>query len=127
MEADVQESLKKLDIHILSLRVTIDRLSGGQRQAVALARAIRWKAKLVILDEPTAALSVPEQRKVLELARQLASQGVAAIYITNNILNVVAVTDRLVILHRGRKAAEVATKDTTEHEIVSLIMGKAVR
>jgi ABC-type sugar transport system ATPase subunit len=127
MEADVQETLKKLDIHIPSLRVTIDRFSGGQRQAVAPARAIRWKAKLVILDEPTPALSVPEQRKVLELARQLATQGVAVIYITHNILDVMAVTDRLVILHRGRKAAEVATRDTAEHEIVSLIMGKAVR
>ena len=127
MEADVRETLEKLDIHIPSLRVTIDRLSGGQRQAVAIARAIRWKAKLVILDEPTAALSVPEQRKVLELARQLASQGVAVIFITHNILDVKAVTDRLAILHRGRKAAEVATKDTSEHEIVSLIMGKGIR
>ena len=127
MEADVRETLKQLDIHIPSLRVTIDRLSGGQRQAVAIARALRWKAKLVILDEPTAALSVPEQQKVLSLSRQLASQGVAVIYITHNILDVMAVTDRLAILHRGRKAAEVATKDTTEHEIVSLIMGKAVR
>ena len=127
MEADVRETLKKLDIHVPSLRLTIDRLSGGQRQAVAIARAIRWKAKLVILDEPTAALSVPEQRKVLELARQLASQGVAVIYITHNILDVMAVTDRLVILHRGRKAAEVETKDTNEHEIVSLIMGKGMR
>jgi ABC-type sugar transport system ATPase subunit len=107
--------------------VTIDRLSGGQRQAVAIARALRWKAKLVILDEPTAALSLPKQQKVLSLTRQLASQGVAVIYITHNILDVMAVTDRLAILHRGRKAAQVATKDTTEHEIVSLIMGKAVR
>lgn len=81
----------------------------------------------MILDEPTAALSVPEQGKVLGLARQLATQGVAVIYITHNILDVMAVTDRLVIFHQGRKAAEVATRDTAEHEIVSLIMGKAVR
>jgi ABC-type sugar transport system ATPase subunit len=127
MEEDVRETLKQLDVHIPSLRETIDRLSGGQRQAVAIARALRWKAKLVILDEPTAALSVPEQRKVLSLTRQLASQGVAVIYITHNILDAMAVTDRLVILHRGRKAAEVATKDTNEHEVVSLIMGKGVR
>ena len=100
--------------------------SGGQRQAIAIARAIRWKAKLVILDEPTAALSVPEQRKVLGLARQFASQGIAVVYITHNILDVIAVTDRVVILHRGRKAAEVRTKDSNEHEIVSLIMGKSM-
>jgi ABC-type sugar transport system ATPase subunit len=70
----------------------------------------------VILDEPTAALSVSEQRKVLSLTRrrQLASQGVAVIYITHNILDAMAVADRLVILHRGREAAEVATKDTNE-------------
>jgi ABC-type sugar transport system ATPase subunit len=126
MEDDVRKTLEQLDIHIPSLRMDVDEFSGGQRQAIAVARAIRWKAKLVILDEPTAALSVPEQRKVLSLVRQLASQGVAVIYITHNILDVIAVTDRLAILHRGRKAAEIRTKDSNEHEIVSLIMGKSV-
>jgi ABC-type sugar transport system ATPase subunit len=125
MEDDLRECLERLDIHIPSLRMHVDGFSGGQRQAIAIARAIRWKAKLVILDEPTAALSVPEQRKVLSLTRQLASEGIAVIYITHNILDVLAVTDRIAILHRGRKAAELRTKDTTEHEIVSLIMGGA--
>jgi ABC-type sugar transport system ATPase subunit len=125
MEEDVHKTLEQLDIHIPSLHAEVDEFSGGQRQAIAVARAIRWKAKLVILDEPTAALSVPEQRKVLALTRQLASQGVAVIFITHNILDVIAVTDRLAILHRGRKAAEVRTKDSNEHEIVSLIMGKS--
>lgn len=124
MAEDVRKTLEHLDIHIPSLHADVDEFSGGQRQAIAVARAIRWKAKLVILDEPTAALSVPEQRKVLSLTRQLASQGVAVIFITHNILDVIAVTDRLAILHRGRKAAEVRTKDSNEHEIVSLIMGK---
>ncbi len=124
MEEDVRNTLEHLDIHIPSLRAEVESFSGGQRQAIAIARAIRWKAKLVILDEPTAALSVPEQRKVLNLTRQLASQGVAVIYITHNILDVIAVTDRLAILHRGQKAAELRTKDSNEHEIVSLIMGK---
>jgi ABC-type sugar transport system ATPase subunit len=125
MAEDVKKTLEHLDIHIPSLRHEVEGFSGGQRQAIAIARAIRWKAKLVILDEPTAALSVPEQRKVLSLTRQLASQGVAVIYITHNILDVIAVTDRLAILHRGQKAAEIATKDCNEHEIVSLIMGKS--
>ena len=111
MEEDVRKTLEQLDIHIPSLRMEVDEFSGGQRQAIAVARAIRWKAKLVILDEPTAALSVPEQRKVLSLVRQLASQGVAVVYITHNILDVIAVTDRLAILHRGRKAGEIRTKD----------------
>jgi ABC-type sugar transport system ATPase subunit len=124
MHEDARKTLEQLDIHIPSLHAEVDEFSGGQRQAIAVARAIRWKAKLVILDEPTAALSVPEQRKVLALTRQLASQGVAVIFITHNILDVIAVTDRLVILHRGQRAAEVMTKDSNEHEIVSLIMGK---
>ena len=124
MHEDARKTLEQLDIHIPSLHAEVDEFSGGQRQAIAVARAIRWKTKLVILDEPTAALSVPEQRKVLAPIRQLASQGVAVIFITHNILDVIAVTDRLVILHRGQRAAEVLTKDSNEHEIVSLIMGK---
>jgi ABC-type sugar transport system ATPase subunit len=124
MHEDTRHTLEQLDIHIPSLAAEVDGFSGGQRQAIAIARAVRWKAKLVILDEPTAALSVPEQRKVLSLARQLAAQNVAVIYITHNIMDVMAVTDRVAILHRGHKAAEVRTKDCTEHEIVSMIMGK---
>lgn len=123
MEQDAAKTLEKLDIHIPSLRVTVDSLSGGQRQAIAIARALRWKAKLVILDEPTAALSVQEQRKVLALTRQLADEGVAVIYITHNILDVLRVTDRIVVLYRGQVAGELTTGQTTEHEIVSTIMG----
>jgi ABC-type sugar transport system ATPase subunit len=122
MEADAAETLRKLDIHIPSLRVSVDSLSGGQRQAVAVARAIRWKANLVILDEPTAALSVPEQNKVLELTRQLADQGVAVIYITHNMADVLRVTDRIAVLYRGRKAGELTTSQTNQKEIVNLIM-----
>lgn len=122
MEADAAATLKRLDIHIPSLRVTVDSLSGGQRQAIAIARAIRWQANLVILDEPTAALSVPEQNKVLELTRQLASQGVAVVYITHNMDDVLRVTDRIAVLYRGRKAGELMTSATSQQEIVHLIM-----
>jgi simple sugar transport system ATP-binding protein len=122
MERDAAETLKRLDIHIPSLRVNVDSLSGGQRQAIAIARAIRWKANLVILDEPTAALSVPEQNKVLSLTRQLASQGVAVLYITHNMGDVMQVTDRIAVLYRGRKAAEMQTAETTQKEIVHVIM-----
>lgn len=122
MEEDAAETLKKLDIHIPSLRVNVDGLSGGQRQAIAIARAIRWKANMVILDEPTAALSVPEQNKVLELTRQLASQGVAVVYITHNMDDVMRVTDRIAVMYRGRKAGEIMTKDTTQKDIVHTIM-----
>lgn len=122
MERTAAETLKQLDIHIPSLKVNVDSLSGGQRQAIAIARAIGWKANLVILDEPTAALSVPEQNKVLSLTRQLASQGVAVLYITHNMGDVMQVTDRIAVLYRGRKAAEMHTADTTQKEIVHVIM-----
>lgn len=122
MERDAAETLKQLDIHIPSLRVNVDMLSGGQRQAIAIARAIRWKANLVILDEPTAALSVPEQNKVLELARRLASQGVAVIYITHNMDDVMRVSDRIAVLYRGRLAGQLMTSETSPDEIVGVIM-----
>jgi ABC-type sugar transport system ATPase subunit len=122
MHADARETLKRLDIHIPSLKVSVDSLSGGQRQAVAIARAIRWKANLVILDEPTAALSVPEQNKVLELTRSLANQGVAVVYITHNMSDVLQVTDRIAVMYRGRKAGELVTSQTNQKEIVEMIM-----
>jgi len=124
MHNDLRQSLERLDINIPSTRMQVGGFSGGQRQAIAIARAVRWKARLVILDEPTAALSVPEQRKVLSLTRQLASEGIAVIYITHNLLDALAVTDRIAVLHRGIKATELATKETNEHEIVSAIMGR---
>jgi simple sugar transport system ATP-binding protein len=86
MEAEAAATLARLDIHIPSLRPSVDEPSGGQRQALAIARALRWNAELVILDEPTAALSVGEQAKVLEITRTLAEQGVAVICITHDIL-----------------------------------------
>ena len=122
MEEDAAETLKKLDIHIPTLRVRVDALSGGQRQAIAIARAIRWKANMVILDEPTAALSVPEQNKVLELARRLAGQDVAVVYITHNMNDVMAVTDRIVVLYHGRMLGELTTAQTSQKEIVHMIM-----
>ncbi|HZZ63507.1 MAG TPA: ATP-binding cassette domain-containing protein [Roseiarcus sp.] len=122
MAKETAESLRRLDIHIPSLKMNVDRLSGGQRQAIAIARAVHWKANLVILDEPTAALSVPEQNKVLELARRLARQNVAVVYITHNMNDVMAVTDRIAVLYRGRMAGELMTKRTTKNDIVHLIM-----
>jgi ABC-type sugar transport system ATPase subunit len=125
MEKETAESLEHLHIHIPSLKVNVDTLSGGQRQAIAIARAVHWKANLVILDEPTAALSVPERNKVLELAQRLARQGVAVVYITHNMNDVMAVTDRIAVLYRGRMAGELVTKQTNRNEIVGMIMSGA--
>jgi ABC-type sugar transport system ATPase subunit len=112
-----------LDIRIPSLAQQIRNLSGGQRQAVAIARTIYWNAKLVIMDEPTAALGVPEQRKVLTLVRTLCDQGVPVIIISHNMQDVFAVADRIVVLWRGKKVGERMAAETTPDEIVSLMVG----
>ena len=115
--------LARLDISIPYLGQQIRNLSGGQRQAVAIARTIYWNAKMVIMDEPTAALGVSEQRKVLTLVRTLASQGVPVIIISHNMQDVFAVADRIVILRRGKKVGERIATQTTPDEIVSLMVG----
>lgn len=115
--------LKRLDIHIPSLTQQIRNLSGGQRQGVAIARAIYWNAKMVIMDEPTAALGVTEQHKVLRLVRTLAEQGVPVLIISHNMQDVFAVADRIVVMRRAKKVGELIAKDSTPDEVVSLMVG----
>ena len=115
--------LSRLEIEIPSLTQQIRNLSGGQRQAVAIARSIYWNARLMIMDEPTAALGVAEQRKVLMLVRTLRDQGVPVIIISHNMQDVFAVADRIVILRRGRKVGELIAAETTPDEVVSLMVG----
>jgi len=115
--------LDRLKIEIPSLRNKIKTLSGGQRQAVAISRSIYWNAKLLIMDEPTAALGVSEQKKVLDLVKKLKTQGIGIIIITHQLYDVFSVADRLVILRRGEKVGERITKKTTPDEIVSLMVG----
>ena len=115
--------LARLDIQIPSLSQQIRNLSGGQRQAVAIARTIYWNARLVIMDEPTAALGVSEQHKVLKLIRSLAGQGVPVIVISHNMQDVFAVADRIIVMRRGKKVGELVAKETTPDEVVSLMVG----
>jgi ABC-type sugar transport system ATPase subunit len=115
--------LDTLEIKIPNFRAQIEKLSGGQRQAVAIARAMYWNAKLMIMDEPCNNLGVPEQRKVLDLIRRLRDQGVPVILITHTLPDVFAVTDRIVIMHRGRKVAEKRTADTDSQEVVEYMVG----
>ncbi|MDD5455194.1 MAG: ATP-binding cassette domain-containing protein [Candidatus Ratteibacteria bacterium] len=115
--------LDRLEIEIPSLRNRVRMLSGGQRQAVAISRSIYWNARLLILDEPTAALGVAEQKKVLDLVRLLRSQGIGIIIISHQLYDVFSVADRLVILRRGEKVGERNIKETNPDEIVSLIVG----
>jgi simple sugar transport system ATP-binding protein len=117
-----QDVLNTLDIHT-TLERPVRELSGGQRQAVAIGRAIFWKARLLIMDEPTAALGVPEQRKVVELIHRLKSQGVAIIFISHNLGDIFAVSDRILVLRRGVKAGERMARDTNGDEIVKLMVG----
>jgi ABC-type sugar transport system ATPase subunit len=123
MREESASILSRLDIRIPSLSQQIRNLSGGQRQAVAIARTIYWNAKMVIMDEPTAALGVAEQRKVLRLVRTLAEQGVPVIIISHNMQDVFAVSDRIIVMRRGRKVGELIAKNTTPDEVVSLMVG----
>jgi ABC-type sugar transport system ATPase subunit len=123
MRAESATVLSRLEIEVPSLTQQIRNLSGGQRQAVAIARSIYWNARMMIMDEPTAALGVTEQRKVLMLVRTLAAQGVPVIIISHNMQDVFAVADRIVILRRGKKVAERIAAESTPDEIVSLMVG----
>ncbi len=123
MASEAQKVLDRLDIHIPSLRSTIRTLSGGQRQAVAISRSIYWKAKVLIMDEPTAALGIAEQRKVLNLVRTLKDQGLGIIIISHQMYDVFEVADRLAVMRRGVKVGERLVKETTPDEVVGLIVG----
>jgi ABC-type sugar transport system ATPase subunit len=123
MLSESQSTLSSLEIHFPTLTQPIESLSGGQRQAVAIARAVYWHAKLMIMDEPTNNLGVPEQKKVLDLMRRLRDQGVPVILITHILPDVFAVSDRLMVMHRGRKVTEKVTSETNTEELVQYMVG----
>jgi ABC-type sugar transport system ATPase subunit len=123
MRERVDGLLRELDAHISDPEATVGSLSGGQRQAVAICRALNLNAKLVIMDEPTAALAVAETRKVLSLTRRLAERGCGVVLISHNIADVFEVADRMVVFRRGRKVTERLRTETHPEEIVSLITG----
>jgi D-xylose transport system ATP-binding protein len=122
MEQRTAETLKTLRVTtIRSIRQAVATLSGGQRQSVAVARAVMWNSKLVILDEPTAALGVAQTEQVLELVARLAQQGLAVILISHNLHDVFAVGDRIFVLRLGRNAGEFDRKTTTQDAVVHAI------
>jgi ABC-type sugar transport system ATPase subunit len=123
MLSEARAGLAALDIQFPTLTQPIESLSGGQRQAVAIARAVYWNARLMIMDEPTNNLGVPEQQKVLELIRKLRDSGVPVILITHTLPDVFAVADRIVVMHRGRKVTEKRTSDTNHSELVQYMVG----
>ncbi len=117
-----REYLARLGIELESVDAPVNRLSGGQRQAVAISRALRWEAALVIMDEPTAALGVREKARVLDLVRKLKETGVSVLLVSHNMDDVVAVTDRVVILRGGRLQGEVATADIDADRLSHMVM-----
>ena len=123
MRGESRQTLESLQIRIPTLTEPIEKLSGGQRQAVAIARALHWDARLMIMDEPTNNLGVPEQHKVLELIRMLKNRGVPVILITHVMPDALAVTDRIIVMHRGRKVAEKITARTNAEELVQYMVG----
>ena len=122
MEQMAGDTLASLSVRtVKSLRQLVASLSGGQRQTVAIAKAVLWNSKVVILDEPTAALGVAQTAQVLELVRRLADQGLGVVLISHNMNDVFAVSDRIAALYLGRLAAQVKTTDVTHSQIVELI------
>ena len=123
MHNESKKVLNRLEIEIPSLKNKIRNLSGGQRQAVAISRSIYLNAKLLIMDEPTAALGVAEQKKVLNLVNTLSSHGVSIIIISHQLHDVFSVATRLIIMRRAKKVAERITIKTSADEVVGLIVG----
>jgi D-xylose transport system ATP-binding protein len=122
MEQRTAETLKTLSVTtISSIRQTVATLSGGQRQSVAVARAVMWNSRLVILDEPTAALGVAQTRQVLELVKRLGEQGLPVVIISHNLHDVFEVADRITVLRLGRNVGCYERAATTQQEIVSAI------
>ena len=122
MERKARQTLESLSVRtVSSVRQLVANLSGGQRQTVAIAKAVLWNSKVVFLDEPTAALGVAQTRQVLDLVRRLADQGHGVVLISHNMNDVMEVADRVAALYLGRIAAEVETKDSSTTQIVELI------
>ena len=126
MEQHTAETLKSLAVTtIRSVRQTVATLSGGQRQSVAVARAVMWNSKLVILDEPTAALGVAQTEQVLELVRRLGNQGLGVLLISHNLHDVFETADRITVLRLGRNIGIYERRETTQQVIVEAITAGA--
>jgi D-xylose transport system ATP-binding protein len=123
MESASQALLDRLQVRLPRRDAPVGLMSGGQRQAVAVARAAAFAQKVIILDEPTAALGLRETRQVMDLVLRLREQGLAVILITHNMEQVTGVADRAIVMRRGRKVGEVKPSAATRQEIVSLIVG----
>ncbi len=123
MEKQALGVLRTLDVKLPSTRALVSVLSGGQRQSVAVAKSILRKGKLVLLDEPTAALGVAQTRQVLNLIRRLREQGLAVVVISHNLADVFEVVDRVIVMRLGRRVGTFEVKNTTPEQVVAAITG----
>jgi simple sugar transport system ATP-binding protein len=123
MAAAAKETMARLDFLVTRLDAPVAAFSGGQRQAIAIGRALYWNARLVIMDEPTAALGVPEQRRVLALVKSLRAQGKGIIFISSEFSEMVAVCHRVIVMQEGRVVGELDGDEITELAIVELCYG----
>ncbi len=123
MEQTAKAALDQLHIIIPSVRSTVAQLSGGQRQSIAVAKAVLWAPKVVILDEPTAALGVAQQKQVLDLIKRLREGGLAVIVITHNVADVFEVADTAIVMRLGRRVAKLQVRDVTPEDVVAAITG----
>jgi len=121
MAKSSREALASVALHLRSLTTPVGRLSGGERQGVAIARALYFKSKILILDEPTNNLSVKESQKVLKIVRELNNQGISNIFITHNLSHVYPVADRLVLMNRGEKIGDFNREETSIKELTKLM------
>jgi simple sugar transport system ATP-binding protein len=125
MIRESEELVRGLDVRIPSAKSTIRDLSGGQRQGVAIARATHWASKLVLMDEPTAALGVAETQKVENIIRGLRERNLAVLMISHSLDQVFRLSDRICVLRRGVRVGIRRTRETSNNEIVSMITGLA--
>jgi simple sugar transport system ATP-binding protein len=123
MEKDTRSLLDRLRININSVRINVERMSGGQQQAVAIARAVAFQARVVIMDEPTASLAVKEVGKVLDLIKNLRDSGVAVIIISHRLQDIFTVADRIMVLRGGQSVADHRVADTSMDDVVKYIVG----
>jgi len=123
MKDESKRLLERIGIGTLSSESKVGYLSGGQKKSVAIARSIYWNAKVIFMDEPTAALGVVEVERVLDLIKSLKETGISTVFISHNLHEIFSTVDRIVVLHRGIVAGIRNVKETNQDEIIKLIMG----
>jgi len=127
MAKESRRAFDELGATVRSLTSPVGAMSGGQRQAIAIARAVHWANKVVFLDEPTAALGVRQTKNVLETIRRVRDKGIAVVFISHSMPHVIEVSDRVQVLRLGHRAASIETKDTSMEELVGLMTGASTR